>query len=230
MDLDECLVHCVDEGEAADVHLVINLPDGELLTAGVNIRPGVQEMLEKLSKIYEIVIFTASQQSYADKIIDYIDSKQKNVHHRLYRNNCIRSTSNIYIKDLRVVDRDLKNVIIVDNSPYAFASQLDNGYPITPFYDCKEDEEISHLTEYLVKIQGVDDIRAENKKKFKLTELTSSNIAKYIQFYQPGTSDIGGTDKGLDWASESPPISNKIMAELEKIQSGMQNVYKKEYK
>lgn len=177
-------------------------------------------MLEKLSKIYEIIIFTASQKSYADEILNYMDSKSKNIHHRLYRNNCVRCSSSIYIKDLRVIDRELKNMIIVDNSPYAFASQLDNGYPITPFYDCKEDEEIKYLTEYLTKIQGLDDLRVENRKKFKLNELTYSSIAKYIQFYQPGTSDVGTTDQ-KDWTDGAPPISEKIKNALDCIQSDM---------
>jgi CTD small phosphatase-like protein 2 len=182
-------------------------------------------MLEKLSKIYEIIIFTASQKEYADKIIDHVESKVKCVHHRLYRENCYRYSSSIYLKDLRVVDRDPKKSIIVDNSPYAFASQLDNGYPIIPFYDCKEDEEMLHLTEFLLKLQGLDDIRTEIIKKFKLKVLTDCSISKYIQYYQPGTSDIGPTDNYGDINDGSPPISNKIKKELENLQNDMNNIF-----
>lgn len=36
----------------------------------VSFRPGVKEFLQKMEHFYEIVIFTASIQSYADPIID----------------------------------------------------------------------------------------------------------------------------------------------------------------
>jgi hypothetical protein len=31
LDLDECLVHCVNDGEPADVNLTIDLPNGEIV-------------------------------------------------------------------------------------------------------------------------------------------------------------------------------------------------------
>jgi len=37
-----------------------------------------------MSKLYEIIVFTASQKLYADKIIDLIDPKRR-ISHRLYR-------------------------------------------------------------------------------------------------------------------------------------------------
>jgi len=37
-----------------------------------------------MSQLYEIIVFTASQKLYADKIIDQIDPK-KRISHRLYR-------------------------------------------------------------------------------------------------------------------------------------------------
>jgi len=38
-----------------------------------------------MSKLYEIIVFTASQRVYADKIIDLIDPKKLRITHRLYR-------------------------------------------------------------------------------------------------------------------------------------------------
>ncbi len=34
-----------------------------------------------------------------------------------------------------------------------------NGIPIIPFYDCKKDTELKELTQLLVKIKGVEDMR-----------------------------------------------------------------------
>lgn len=43
------------------------------------------------------------------------------------------------MKDLRVIDRDLKKLLLVDNAAYSYCFQLDNGVPIVPFYDNKVD-------------------------------------------------------------------------------------------
>ena len=47
-------------------------------------RFGLDSFLFEMSKIYEIVLFTASQKLYADKVMDLIDPK-KRIAHRLYR-------------------------------------------------------------------------------------------------------------------------------------------------
>ena len=66
-----------------------------------------------MSKIYEIVVFTASQRLYADKVIDMIDPKRR-ISHRLYRENCIVINKTFYLKNLQILGRNLKDTIIVD--------------------------------------------------------------------------------------------------------------------
>jgi len=39
----------------------------------VAIRQGVKEFLDKMSEIYELVVFTASLAKYANPVLDYID-------------------------------------------------------------------------------------------------------------------------------------------------------------
>jgi len=48
------------------------------------IRPGAREFLALMSECYEVVIFTAAVQDYADWVIDYLDTG-KWITHRLYR-------------------------------------------------------------------------------------------------------------------------------------------------
>lgn len=55
----------------------ITLATGKSIKAGFNIRPHTYEMLEELNKYYEIAVFTASQNWYADVILDYIDPENK---------------------------------------------------------------------------------------------------------------------------------------------------------
>lgn len=49
-------------------------------------------------------------------------------------------------------NRDLNNVIIIDNAAYSFGFHINNGIPIIPYYDNKEDTELKDLTNYLKKI------------------------------------------------------------------------------
>ena len=56
------------------------------------------------------------------------------------------------MKDLGIIKEEqfnLKDIVIVDNSVYSFAYQIDNGIPIIPFYRDKTDEEMLHLVYYL---------------------------------------------------------------------------------
>lgn len=55
----------------------------------MRLRPYVQDVLEKLTQIFEIVVFTAGEQEYADYILDYIDGENKIFKKRLYRQDCI---------------------------------------------------------------------------------------------------------------------------------------------
>lgn len=53
-DLDETLVHCVDDPEVqkSDVILEVRFPNGDVAEAGINIRPYAIECLREASKMY----------------------------------------------------------------------------------------------------------------------------------------------------------------------------------
>ena len=55
----------------------------------MRVRPYLEDCLERLSQLYEIVVFTAGVQEYADKILDHIDPEKKFIKKRLYRTDCI---------------------------------------------------------------------------------------------------------------------------------------------
>lgn len=78
-------------------------------------------MLREVNKYYEIAVFTASHRWYADVIIDYIDPTKTLIQHRLYRDSCIKTDDNVYLKDLRIIANvDMKDMILVDNAVYGF--------------------------------------------------------------------------------------------------------------
>jgi CTD small phosphatase-like protein 2 len=87
-----------------------------------------------MKKNWEVIVFTASHQSYADTILNEIDPEGTLFDHRLYRQHCRELTTDLFVKDLSKINRDLSKVVLVDNSAYSYAMQLDNGIPILPFY------------------------------------------------------------------------------------------------
>jgi len=67
-----------------------------------------------MSKYYEIMIFTAATQEYADWILDQLDKNNKFIKHRFYRKHTVPNGVN-FIKDLSRIGRSLEKMIIVDN-------------------------------------------------------------------------------------------------------------------
>lgn len=106
----------------------------------------MQQCLEQLSKQFELIAFTASHSCYANKVLNHLDPERKYFQHRLFREHCVTPEEGLYIKDLRILNRDISKVVMVDNAVYSFAFQLDNGIPILHFYDDSEDAELKGLT------------------------------------------------------------------------------------
>lgn len=80
------------------------------------------------------------------------------------------------MKDLRVIaNRDLSEMVLIDNSVYSFAYQLSNGVPIVPFYrEPPKDEEMLHLIYYLSCLAQVPDVRVQNMQAFELHKLAGT--------------------------------------------------------
>jgi CTD small phosphatase-like protein 2 len=49
------------------------------------------------------------------------------------------TSDGVYVKDLRVINRDISEMVLVDNAAYSYAYQLDNAIPIIPYYKGKND-------------------------------------------------------------------------------------------
>lgn len=86
----------------------------------------------------------------------------------------MQTKSGLFIKDLRIIkNRDLKELVIIDNMPHSFGFQIENGIPILEWFDDQNDQELKYLTRYLLKALPFEDIRAYNKEMLKLEELAT---------------------------------------------------------
>lgn len=138
----------------------------------MKIRQHLEDVLQYLSTMFEICVFTAGEQGYADTVLDFIDADYQIIKHRLYRQHCVQAAPGVYVKDLRIIqDRDMKDIVIVDNSIVSFAFQLSNGVPISAFTGQAKDEELLYMVTLLEEIYTHDDFRPQLEQRFKMTEL-----------------------------------------------------------
>ena len=128
LDLDETLVYLMqnniyvkEEGKVGDgKHTLI-------------FRPGLIDFLKKMRPLFELVIFSFGTYEYVNNVIKIIEKKGKFFEHVLYRQHATDRNGE-YVKDLSLLGRDLKNIIIVDDIPQVFKMQEKNGICIKPFY------------------------------------------------------------------------------------------------
>mgnify|MGYP003563969013 FL=1 len=163
-DLDETLVHCCKDSSRAQVVIPWKKFNSSL---PINIRPYARRCLKQASKLFEVIVFTASSKDYANLILDYLDPTNKLIHHRLYRESCF-VFKGLFVKDLRILNRNLKDTVIIDNSTHSFAFQLENGIPIVSWKDDLNDKELLNLIQYFKVLNEAEDVRTPNRETFKL--------------------------------------------------------------
>lgn len=120
-------------------------------------RAGCEFFLEELSKYYELIIFTASLAEYADPVMDKID-KNRVCSLRLFRENCTLYNG-VFVKDMALMNRDLKDIIIIDNSETSFLFQPANAVHIKSYFDDAKDRELYRLIPVLIFLSNSFDVR-----------------------------------------------------------------------
>ncbi|CAI2360138.1 unnamed protein product [Moneuplotes crassus] len=157
LDLDETLVHS-SFASTPEAQIIVPIEiNGNILDIYVQIRPGAKYFIEEVSKIYEVIIYTASISRYAQPLIRQLDPKELCKYH-LYREHCTICGSS-FVKDLAFLGRDLKDVIIIDNSPNAYAFQQENAIPISSWYNDLCDTSLYQILPILLKLSKVEDVR-----------------------------------------------------------------------
>ena len=167
LDLDETLIHFKSNPN--------NESSGKIM-----IRPFLYDFLKNIKKDFELIIFTAATQDYADPIINAIEKDEKYFDYRLYR---IHTTiiDNDFVKDLSKLGRDLNRTIIVDNMKQNYKNQPNNGITIRPFWGKDvEDTALVDLLDILKKIadKRMDVVNGLKYFKEDIISKVSSNILR----------------------------------------------------
>lgn len=213
LDLDETLIHSMSRapaGFSGTHHLVeVKLPHSQFATLySVLKRPHCDEFLETVSQWYNLVVYTASLQAYADPMIDWLERDRKYFGKRLYRDQCAlrpvpspvagpatsaapsaaaTSTANnatssdsdsstsapiaaaaaakplnfsCYVKNLALVEPDLANVLIIDNSPLSYLDHEANAIGIEGWINDPSDTCLLNLIPFLSALRHATDVRS----------------------------------------------------------------------
>jgi len=157
LDLDETLVHSSFKPIPNPDFIVPVEIEDQVHKVYVAKRPNVDKFLGDLGPHFEVVVFTASLSKYADPVLDLLDI-HKVVKHRLFREACSNYKGN-YVKDLNKLGRELKNSIIVDNSPSSYLFHPENAVPCESWFDDENDTELEELIPFMKELATVDDVR-----------------------------------------------------------------------
>jgi len=158
LDLDETLVHSSFKPiPNPDFIIPVEIED-QVHKVYVLKRPGVDTFLQRVGPLFEVVIFTASLSKYADPVLDLLDST-KVIHHRLFREACTNYKGN-FVKDMSRLGRDVKKVLIIDNSPSSYMFHPENSVPCESWYDDENDTELLDLLPLLETLTKVDNVVA----------------------------------------------------------------------
>ena len=123
----------------------------------VQTRPNLHMFLERLSKLFNICIFTSSDQRYANKIINKILPNVKECY-RFFRDSCTEM-SGYLVKDLSIINSPLKKTLLVDDSVGSALKNPKNLVRIKPWNGEKDDNVLENLLIILEKIAFDNDLR-----------------------------------------------------------------------
>ena len=169
LDLDETLVRSL-ELVAEDVGTEEEAEAEAKSEFAFQVRPYARELLAQLKNTYELVLFTAGEEEYAQKAVAVLDPEHNKFSKVLSRQFCVPLKDGKLVKDLRVFkDRSLHEILIVDNNVFSFAFQVGNGIPVTSYAGSKEDDELLCLIDYLEELALESDIVAANAARMGLT-------------------------------------------------------------
>lgn len=202
MDLDQCLIHTVQDQVAAkyfaeqrfDYDYSLRLGFGAEDEAAAArrppnvqgfVRPHALAFLKQVAQSFEVVLWTAGSQPYGSALAKFLDPEGAIFQHVLGRDKCLQldQWGFSFAKDLAALGRDLAGTVIVDDNPLSYALQLSNAIPMAPFVgprrdsvsgcESPPDNALLETLPLLRELCAAADVRAVLHKRFRLADLLS---------------------------------------------------------
>jgi Dullard-like phosphatase family protein len=153
LDLDETLIHSSGV-QLENVAHFLQYEGGFVYK-----RPDVDRFLAMIRPVFDLFVFTASEQAYADAILDvlcpWIDAR-----HRMYWPS-IEDVEGRFRKNLTLFNRGLKKVLLIDDSRVVYSFFPENVLLVKPWRGAPDDNELmTFVTPALEVCEKVTDVRS----------------------------------------------------------------------
>eukprot|EP00979_Chaetoceros_neogracilis_P008193 scaffold1819_cov292-Chaetoceros_neogracile.AAC.2 len=209
LDLDETLVHSSFRAvPGADFVIPVQIDDVVHFVYVIK-RPGVDEFLIEMAKHYEIVIYTASLNKYADPLLDLLDP-QKTINYRLFRESCVYYEGS-YVKDLNLINRDLTQSIIIDNSPASYLFHPQNAIDCSSFIDDPADLELYQIGSFLKGVKNVNDVRGVMNMWQQWPRIPRIPLVEYPEHYDEDDRQVPEPLQ-LNWTENARRINGIVQS------------------
>lgn len=111
-------------------------------------RPGLNRFIQEMGKHYELVIFGTEDSQFVEEICEKLDQFELNIKYKLGK-EATRLEKGKYVKDLRSLNRNLKNVVVIDFDLENVKYTPLNAVIIPEFTGDTRDKELLNLIPFL---------------------------------------------------------------------------------
>jgi RNA polymerase II subunit A small phosphatase-like protein len=169
LDIDETLVHATREPWSVRY-------DFRAGNYYIFRRPHLDEFLAFCFERFDVAVWTSSARSYAGIVVPEIFGEPERLRFVWSRERCTRKffpeeKDFEYVKDLKELRKkgyDLRQIIVVDNTPQKLNRNYGNLVRIDDFEGEQTDKELKRLIPYLQELAAVENIRSIEKRGWKL--------------------------------------------------------------
>ncbi len=138
------------------------------------VRKGARKLVCKLAQRCELILYSAGSSDYVNEIIHNLHEFRSNFTHILTRDDCYHvQDKEIYLKCARIMkERNIEDIIIVDDSFWVYPNELDNIIPVAPFAvnEFHNDEVLKEILEEILLLLKMEDIRPALRNKYHLSD------------------------------------------------------------
>jgi Dullard-like phosphatase family protein len=171
LDLDGTLVHSEFQRRTYQQH------DFSLFNEEIFVykRPYLDYFVSTILEWFDVAVWTASGCEYAAEIVRHVFPDPSKISflfssERCTNKYCPATGERIVIKDMKKVKRrgyDLKQVLIVDDTPSTWQRNYGNAIHIESYWGSRIDDHLLHLLTYLEYLGHQDDVRRVDKRRWR---------------------------------------------------------------
>lgn len=169
LDLDETLIYAAEEKLERESDFKV----GQYF---VYRRPFLESFLDFCFEQFEVAVWTTATKAYAEEILKTILKENQKLQFLWTRERCTQvfdeeAREHFFVKRMSKLRRRglrLESVIVVDDSPNVWKCSYGNLVRVDKFEGDLNDNELNYLSLYLKSISGAANIRAIEKRNWRL--------------------------------------------------------------